>query len=526
MGIRGGKGNSVAVTAYDTSKVLKQFKLYGKSEQEQTSGAQLLELEANTASTASGLSISIKDSYIITVSGTPNAVWANLTNFDTKKIPQGKYTFAIDKKPTELGIDLIGIKFRKSMDTSDNVTYLITGSNKSITFDRLDDYEFIQIYAEGLNASKTYNFTIKVMLNEGETALPFEKYTGGKASPNPDYPQEVKVVDNPVSISFEYIQDSIPTSVASLLILDGNLVGIPVATGGNIIDSNGQRWVCDEIDKEAGKRIQRVGVEVFDGSDDENWKASVTSVSGKYRNTTSLLKNLAKPYDITVIGNLLCTHYKAVASNSSGTWGAKQGMCIDGSSTVMVYDENFNTEDISLWKAHLQANPMTVYYELAEPIITDLTESEMSQLNGNVLKFPASEGKISANLSTYLEAVWETTEDCITAVRDNVPQAKMLVPYRTDSIYQGDGYNNCVYTIFKNVNCSTLTVASSVETGANCSGTVTVRGDAGSGYVTLAEFDVGERSDTINISPYKEILVILDRTNGGVGTEYIHYIVG
>lgn len=36
------------------------------------------------------------------------------------------------------------------------------------------------------------------------------------------------------------------------------LPGIPVASGGNYTDQNGQQWVCDEVDLEKGVRVQRV----------------------------------------------------------------------------------------------------------------------------------------------------------------------------------------------------------------------------------------------------------------------------
>ena len=37
------------------------------------------------------------------------------------------------------------------------------------------------------------------------------------------------------------------------------LPGIPVTTGGNYTDENGQQWICDEVDFEKGVYIQRVG---------------------------------------------------------------------------------------------------------------------------------------------------------------------------------------------------------------------------------------------------------------------------
>jgi hypothetical protein len=37
------------------------------------------------------------------------------------------------------------------------------------------------------------------------------------------------------------------------------LPGIPVTSGGNYIDPQGQQWVCDEVDLERGVKVQRIG---------------------------------------------------------------------------------------------------------------------------------------------------------------------------------------------------------------------------------------------------------------------------
>lgn len=42
------------------------------------------------------------------------------------------------------------------------------------------------------------NVTIYPQINEGTTLLDYEPYTGGKPSPSPEYPQEIKVVVNPI----------------------------------------------------------------------------------------------------------------------------------------------------------------------------------------------------------------------------------------------------------------------------------------------------------------------------------------
>lgn len=43
------------------------------------------------------------------------------------------------------------------------------------------------------------------------------------------------------------------------------LPGIPVASGGNYTDQNGQQWICDEVDLERGVRVQRVYKVEVDG---------------------------------------------------------------------------------------------------------------------------------------------------------------------------------------------------------------------------------------------------------------------
>lgn len=44
------------------------------------------------------------------------------------------------------------------------------------------------------------------------------------------------------------------------------LPGIPVASGGNYTDPQGQQWVCDEVDLERGVKVQRVDKAAFDST--------------------------------------------------------------------------------------------------------------------------------------------------------------------------------------------------------------------------------------------------------------------
>lgn len=69
------------------------------------------------------------------------------------------------------------------------------------------------------------------------------------------------------------------------------LPGIPVDSGGNYTDADGQQWVCDEIDLARGKYVQRVGTETISGG----YNFSETSdVPGRFLQSvvfTNLYKN-------------------------------------------------------------------------------------------------------------------------------------------------------------------------------------------------------------------------------------------
>ena len=65
--------------------------------------------------------------------------------------------------------------------------------------------------------------------------------------PTPEKPVEIVSIENPTITVGEQAL-SIPRT----------LPGIPVTSGGNYTDANGQQWICDEVDFERGVYVQRV----------------------------------------------------------------------------------------------------------------------------------------------------------------------------------------------------------------------------------------------------------------------------
>ncbi len=94
------------------------------------------------------------------------------------------------------------------------------------------------------------NETTNIMLNDGDIALPYEPYTGGKPSPSPDYPQEIKSVVSPtVKVTNE---DGTQFETANLTY---TLNAIPVASGGNVT-IDGKQYIADYVDVERGKLVR------------------------------------------------------------------------------------------------------------------------------------------------------------------------------------------------------------------------------------------------------------------------------
>ena len=74
------------------------------------------------------------------------------------------------------------------MRTFKNATDFIDYDNKTfqIVGDEFKIYVGIQV-----DIGQTADAVIWPMLNEGDTAIPWEPYTGGKPAPSPDYPQAI-----------------------------------------------------------------------------------------------------------------------------------------------------------------------------------------------------------------------------------------------------------------------------------------------------------------------------------------------
>lgn len=148
-----------------------------------------------------------------------------------------------------------------------------------------------------------------------------------------------------------------------------SLHGIPVTSGGNYTDENGQQWICDEVDLERGVYVQRVGRRVFDGTE-STWRRG-TLPTGEAMNYLYLADSTVENVNRSV-----CSH--AVFAAGGGEW-VKGGYMRSGTG----YWQTISDMTLDGWKAYLAAQfangtPLTLCHMLSQAVETPLTETELA----------------------------------------------------------------------------------------------------------------------------------------------------
>ena len=84
-------------------------------------------------------------------------------------------------------------------------------------------------------------------------------------TPSPDNPVPIVSAGDGGSVVVTLSDGNGKTQTITIPIPNG-LPGIPVTSGGNYTDQNGQQWVCDEVDLKRGVKVQRVDKTCFDST--------------------------------------------------------------------------------------------------------------------------------------------------------------------------------------------------------------------------------------------------------------------
>lgn len=172
-----------------------------------------------------------------------------------------------------------------------------------------------------------------------------------------------------------------------MLQTQNGLPGIPVASGGNYTDENGQQWVCDEVDLARGVYVQRIT------------KIKVTS-SLSWQTTGNAVDRYFAWFSGIYTSNVLCTHF-------STTLGAETvgGAIANRNNLVGFAYGAKGATTLDDFKAFLNANDVYIWAALESPVETALSSAEIAAYKALITYAPTT--VISVSGGAGITAVYQ-----------------------------------------------------------------------------------------------------------------------
>lgn len=198
------------------------------------------------------------------------------------------------------------------------------------------------------------DLSARMQVELGSTATVYEPYVGGIPSPNPDYPQDIKLLtgDSTIAIddggdnSQEYVIPFGDTYLAGI----GNYADEPVKVG--------DTWYIR----------RKIGKVVLDGN--ETW-TNYGNAGGLYTAITAI--GATSTADISPV---MSDNFTAISYNDGYYGNQKYGVAINpaGVRLAFIYD---GITTGAAWKSWLSAHNTTVYYALATPTDEEITDQDL-----------------------------------------------------------------------------------------------------------------------------------------------------
>ena len=365
------KGNNIKLTDSRANKI-QSLNIYGKSSQTVNTGSNLTYMTSSNyivknAYAKFGTNIIIEDNGSSLYFPTGSVLTSANTRFLVYLLPTTAdkwYTFQVEADPetSDIGVTFADYQPNPS-STSDRISALAAGKNISYTFKAEGDRVYCIEFRSPTNSEGvvTNNPTkVKVMFNEGGPK-DWEPYTNGVATPTMTTPSPISSLTSETLT----ITDGVNTQTATLNLTTD---GIPVSSGGNYTDENGQQYIADSIERYedgTGKLIKRTYRQTLPNS------FTKSGSSGNFLLAVSNLDYAPKlPSTQYVISyDVMCNQF-----TNDETWISQNGyVVVDGTKVSFADATEFNT--------YFAEHPLIYEYVLDTPIETNLTAEQLEQLD-------------------------------------------------------------------------------------------------------------------------------------------------
>lgn len=349
------EGAGMLVLPNSLDAPLERLELGGKTEQVQTSGAQLFEAknaELNKWVDSTGIIATVGRNCIFRLNVKPNTVYQ-------VNILSASCTFSFSQFSKE-NVFLERTVFSKG-----------TKSFKCTTTENVD-YAYFLIGGTVDNINGIIN---DVMLYEGEEYKNYEPYTGGKPSPSLEYEQEVKNAGKWNEGTQKYEVDVKVTNAEQNWSKEQTLTltsDRPITKWDKLVEQGGQ----------IGWLYGGVVVDRFDGQSN---KISIANKQGNVQNFSIRFENVANGNGNS---DIFVDKYRAVQLSYTK---AEYGICCNCNDGVKYFSApNENVATVDDFKAWLVENPLKIAYETTNPEFIPLPQSEQDAVRNLRTYYPTT----------------------------------------------------------------------------------------------------------------------------------------
>ena len=250
-------------------------------------------------------------------------------------LPAGTYTVS-SGLPNDDGY--FQLSHNDTMESAGSTAIYVYATPKTFTIDK-PKYAWMALNV--LPGKTVENLVFKPQIEVGAVATEYEPY-------NKDGGQGIVIVTD-----------------------EAGIPGIPVSSGGNYIDKNGQQWVCDEIDFTRKVYVKRLHTLTLEGSQSMRWYTDERMpFGGAIQITLSSSYHAAIPHRNKAISDRFVNKNNVAASFSHGVFG------VTASGQSMFFSIE-GVADADAAKAWFSANPTNILYALATPIETPLPPEQI-----------------------------------------------------------------------------------------------------------------------------------------------------
>ena len=314
------------------------------------------------------------------ISGTASAViqYNPYTDYTILNLPHGIYRFAI----TGSGTGVENVMMQLYVNNNGNGLKIATGWNLDTNWVYTIRNEAIADAVRIRIAAGSYDCVVYPMI----VPSPYIDYTTYEA-PSDGAPQGTQIALTSAGDNQQSHTVALPTP--------NGLPGIPVSSGGNHTDGDGQQWICDTIDLASGTYTQRCKVAKIDAVD------SIT-VDGFIKIDFS---DSAAYITVGAYDAILCNAYAPTTDDSYAS-APDKSIRIGGTRGGLFIKDTAINASASTAQAFFDSHDVYVVYPLNTPVTTPLTDAQLQALRS--LHTYAGETTLSNDCGADMDVVYAT----------------------------------------------------------------------------------------------------------------------